>query len=179
MARRKGMYRIEKRRRIPKLSLPRGALHHRLGDWQRVQLLTHFPLLKRAQTLNFLYIKRAYQIWHVSHLISKIREVMRPCIAVHCLRYRTKRLVGAAVKMGPALYSRTTDKTSCMWDSHFLQTIPSKWNIILPLILNWISILRWSLCPTRYDGALLIRSRDSHYQAYTWIHLFLNKPLWS
>ncbi len=28
----------------------------------------------------FLYIKWAYQIWCVSHLISKIREVMRPCI---------------------------------------------------------------------------------------------------
>ncbi len=35
------------------------ALHPRLGDWKRAQLLTHCLLLKRAQMLNFLYIKWA------------------------------------------------------------------------------------------------------------------------
>ncbi len=39
-----------------------------------------FSLLKRAQIGNFLYIKWAYQIWYVSHLISKISKVVRPWI---------------------------------------------------------------------------------------------------
>ena len=58
----------------------RAALHPRLGDWQRAQLLAYFWLLERAQIGNFLYIKWAYQIWYVSHLIGKIREVVRPCV---------------------------------------------------------------------------------------------------
>ncbi len=51
-----------------------------LGDWQRAQLLTDFLLLKRAQIRNILYIKWAYKVSGVSHLISKIREVKRPCL---------------------------------------------------------------------------------------------------
>ena len=41
--------------------------------------MAYFWLLERAQIGNFLYIKWAYQIWYVSHLIGKIREVVRPC----------------------------------------------------------------------------------------------------
>ena len=58
---------------------PRTALDPRLADWRRAQLLPRFLLLKRAQILAFLYIKWAYQIWSVSHLISKTREVTWPC----------------------------------------------------------------------------------------------------
>ncbi len=57
----------------------RDALGPRLADWHRAQLLTYFLLLKRAQTVNVPYMKWAYQIWSVSHLISKSRQLMRPC----------------------------------------------------------------------------------------------------
>ena len=40
--------------------------------------MAHFLLLKRALLLDVPYIKWAYKIRFVSHLICKIREVMRP-----------------------------------------------------------------------------------------------------
>ncbi len=56
----------------------RAALVPSLGGWRRAQELSRFLLLKRAQIWNIPYIKWAYKITNVSHLISKIREVMRP-----------------------------------------------------------------------------------------------------
>ena len=56
----------------------RATLLARLADWHRAQLLTRFSLLKIV-FLNIPYIKWAYQNWSVSHLISKIWEVMWPC----------------------------------------------------------------------------------------------------
>ena len=56
----------------------RAALVPSLGDWRRAQQLTGFLLLKRAQMRNIPYIKWAYKTTNVSHLISKIRKVMRP-----------------------------------------------------------------------------------------------------
>ncbi len=61
------------------LVLIRAALHPRLADWRRAQFFTRFLLLNRAQIRNVPYVKWAYKIWSVSHLISKIREVMWPC----------------------------------------------------------------------------------------------------
>ncbi len=56
----------------------RAALVPSLGDWRMAQQLTRFLLLKRAQMHNIPYIKWAYKTTNVSHLISKIRKVMRP-----------------------------------------------------------------------------------------------------
>ncbi len=56
----------------------RASLVPSLGDWRRAQQLTHFRLLKRAQICKIHYIKWAYKATNVSHLISKIRKVMRP-----------------------------------------------------------------------------------------------------
>ena len=63
---------------VTKMGVIRAALDSRLADWCRALWSTSFLLLKRAQILNVPYIKWAYQIWSVNHLIIKIREEMRP-----------------------------------------------------------------------------------------------------